>query len=250
MNFTASTPAGKTVKDFLEINQADSIDFIRWKLKIKDLEEFELVCNYGISKPNTNGFKNEQKVERKGTVAFKDGVLTLSHHDKTLSMLLLDRNIIHLLESNGTMMVGNGGWSYTLNSVTPVTATQLNLKRKDVGFADSIIFDGRTPCRGIEELTDNRTRAECYKKKWRIFLYKNDPASVSGTYKIGTVAARTGKWKLKEHSTGRPVYSLDLNNGNTLNLLQVDENIIYIMDSKGGIMVGDHDFSYSLNRKS
>jgi hypothetical protein len=249
MNFIASTPSNSMVRDFLDISQSDSIDFIRWKLKIKDDEKFEVVCTYGIAKANTNGFVNEQKVEWTGTASINDGVVTLNLKGKTLCMLLLNPNIMHLLYPNGTMMVGNGGWSYTLNSVTPLSATAFNLKAKNIGFTDSIVFDGRTPCRGIEELTDNRTRSECYKKKWRVSLYKDQAAAVSGTYKIGTVGARAGRWKLKEHVTGRPVYSLDLNNGNTLDLLQVDENIVYIMDRQGGLMIGDHDFSYSLNRK-
>jgi hypothetical protein len=249
MNYTASTPAGKTVRDFLNINQADSIDFIRWKLKIVDIKKFELFCSYGIAKANTNGFVNEQTVECKGTVALNDGVLTLSKPGKSLSMLLLNSNIIHVLENNGTMMVGNAGWSYTLNSTTPGTVTRFNFTANNIVFTDSIVFDGRTPCRGIEELTENRTRAECYKKKWRISLYKEHPMNGFGTYKIGTVGAKTGKWKMKENFTGRPIYSLDLNNGNTLDLLQADENIVYLMDGKGGLMVGDHDFSYSLNRR-
>ncbi len=165
MNFTSSTPAGKTVRNFLGINQGDSIDFIRWKLKIVDNEAFELFCSFGIGKPDTNGFINEHNIAFKGTVIFNDGVLTLSHKDKILGMLLLNRNIIHLLYNDGTMMVGNGGWSYTLNSITPIAVTAVNLKTKNISFIDSIVFDGRTPCRGIEELMYNKTRAACYKKK-------------------------------------------------------------------------------------
>lgn len=249
LHYTASTPANNEVRDFLGINRNDSIDFIRWKLDVVDMKAFELICTYGISKPNTNGFINEQKVEWKGIAAYDNGILTLSRQGKNLSLLLLNQNIGHLLDVTGNMMVGNGSWSYTLNALHPLVVTEYNFKAAKLTFTDSVVFDGRTPCRGMEELTDNITRAECYKKKWRVTLYKDKPGAVSGTYKIGTVAARTGTWKLKENSTGRPVYSLDLNNGNTLELLQVDKNILYIMDKKGGIMVGDHDFSYSLNRK-
>ena len=146
-------------------------------------------------------------------------------------------------------MVGNGGWSYTLNSIKQVATAEIKLKARDTGFKDSIVFEGRTPCRGIEELMYGTTRPECYKKKWLVRLYKNVDAK-SGTYKIGgTVPSATGKWKLKENPGGKTIYSLKLSNGNTLDLLQTDENIVYIMDAKGGLMVGDHDFSYSLNRR-
>ena len=249
MNYTASTPAGNEVRDFLGISQVDSMDFIRWKLKIIDGKEFNLSCTYGIGKPNTNGFIDEKKVERKGTANLKNDVLTLSRQDKVLSLLILNDNIIHILNKQGTMMVGNGGWSYTLNSVKKVPTSQINFKWQETGFRDSVSFEGRTPCRGIEELMYGTTRPECYKKKWLVRLYRNGDTK-SGTYKIGgTVPSKTGKWKLKENAGGKIIYSLDLNNGNTLDLLQTDENIVYIMDPKGGLMVGDHDFSYSLNRR-
>ena len=250
MNYTASTPAGHIVRDFLKINQLDSIDFIRWKLKIIDLKEFHLSCSYGISKPNTNGFMNEKKLSLEGAVNFSDGIFTLNNNGKLLSMQVLDNNIMHLLNKDGTMMVGNAGWSYTLNSINQVPALEVKLKTKNISFTDSIVFEGRTPCRGIEELMIGKTTSECYKKKWLVCLYKFDVTVGAGMYKIGSsVGAKTGRWKLKSSGTGKTVYSLDLNNGNTLDLLHTDKNIVYILDQKGGIMVGDHDFSYSLNRR-
>lgn len=249
MNFTASTPAGKTIRTFLGIDQRDSIDFIRWKLRVTDHKTFDLSCSYGMAKPNTNGFIGDKNVGIRGSVTVNDGTLTLSYEGKRLDMLVLNSNIMHLLYSDGTMMVGNGGWSYTLNTAGSPVSEGIALKAKSVTFIDSVVFDGRTPCKGIEELMMNKTRPECYKKKWRVTLYKDPSSPTSGTYKIGTVEARTGKWKMKIHSTGRPVYILDLNNGNTLNLYHADENIVYLMDRNDGLMIGDHDFSYSLNRK-
>lgn len=248
-NYTASTPAGHTVRDFLGINQADSIDFIRWRLKIADFKEFDLSCSYGIGKPNTNGFINEKKVALKGTVNFRDEILSLNNNGNSLSLQVLNHNIMHLLNEDGTMMVGNGGWSYTLNSINPVPTSEVKLTTKNSNFTDSIIFEGRTPCRGIEELMIGKTRPECYKKKWLVYLYKSNLTATSGTYKIGSTESRNGIWKLKKNEAGKTIYSLDLNNGNALDLLQADKNIVYIMDGKGGLMVGDHDFSYSLNRR-
>src|SRR5215210_1613895 len=57
VNYTGSTPAAEVIRSFLGIPLADSIDFIRWKLMIRD-NSYELQCNYGIGKPNTNGFYN------------------------------------------------------------------------------------------------------------------------------------------------------------------------------------------------
>jgi len=248
INYTASTPAGQTVRDFLGISRSDSIDFIRWHVTITDHKQFNLSCSYGISKPNTNGFIDLKKKELKGAVNFKERVFTLSTSGKKLSMLALNENILHVLNPDGSMMVGNGGWSYTLNAMTRVPASEVYLKQPVAAFKDSIVFEGRTPCKGIEEMMMGISRPECYKKKWLVYLYKSNPDATSGNYKIGSNGAYTGKWKLKE-SNGKTIYRLGLNNGRSLSLLQVDKNIIYLMDTKGELMVGNHDFSYSLNRR-
>src|SRR5829696_5189503 len=152
VNYTASTPAGPEVRNFLGISQADSIDFIRWHLKMVDQIEFVLACSYGISKPNTNGFIDEKKLALKGTVYFKDETLLLTHSGKSLLLQILNHNILHLLNKDGTMMVGNGGWSYTLNSTAPVPVSDISLRQAAIDFRDSIVFEGRTPCKGIEEM--------------------------------------------------------------------------------------------------
>jgi hypothetical protein len=248
MNYTGSTPAGATVRTFLGINAADSIDFIRWKLNLTDFREFTLACSYGISKPNTNGFIDEKKVALKGSAKLNNGVLSLQVTDRQLSMQVLNANIMHLLHQDGTMIVGNGGWSYTLNSVRQLPTSEIHIKTQEADFTDSIVFEGRTPCRGIEELMIGKTRPECYKKKWLLYLYKSSPTASSGTYKIS--GSKTGNWKLKTKNKEKVIYSLDLNNGNTLDLLRVDDSIVYILNGNGQLMVGDHDFSYSLNRRT
>ena len=43
---------------------------------------------------------------------------------------------------------------------------------------------------------------------------------------------------------------VDVIRNNKLDLLHADENIVYLLDGKGSIMVGDHDFSYSLNKRN
>ena len=249
VSYTASTPAGKQIRNFLGINQSDSIDFIRWHLKVIDAKQFTLSCSYGLSKPNTNGFVHEKKIAFSGTINRKDDVISLNHDGKKQGLQILNDNVLHLLNNDGTLMAGNGGWSYTLNAMTQVATQKVNLKTQAVSFKDSILFEGRTPCKGIEEMMLGKTRPECYKKKWLVYLYKNAPTS--GTYRIGSTAgAYKGKWKLKEDAAGKTVYTLELNNGRTLNLLHVDNNIVYLMNPKGELMVGDHDFSYSLNRRT
>src|SRR5687767_14552277 len=96
-NYTASTPADKNVRNFLGINLKDSIDFIRWNLKLTDDSEFKLSCSYGIGKPNTNGFIDEKKVEIKGVLAKQGNVYMFSAGGKSLSFVELNQNLLHIL---------------------------------------------------------------------------------------------------------------------------------------------------------
>ena len=55
--YTGSTPADTVIRSFLGIPLSDSVDFIRWKLILRD-NRYQLQGNYGIGKANTNGFIN------------------------------------------------------------------------------------------------------------------------------------------------------------------------------------------------
>ena len=249
MNYTASTPANNTVRQFLGIDLKDSIDFIRWNLKITDRKEFNLSCSYGIGKPNTNGFIHEKKVQLKGTVSDDGTILRLNANNRSLSCHILNQNLLHILNEDKTMMIGTGGWGYTLNSLQEISTTEVNLKQKNTGFHDSVVFIGRTPCKHAAQMLYNEKRPQCYKMKWLMHLEKDSPSASSGNYRLGSRGTIKGKWKMKENPNGWTIYQLDLNNGNKLEFLQVDENVIYIMDAEGGLLVGDHDFSYSLSKR-
>ena len=251
ISYTASTPAGRTVRDFLGINQADSIDFIRWQLKIVDGKEFALSCSYGISKPNTNGFIDEKKLVLKGNANSKDGTLTLNKAGKLLSMQVLNDNIMHLLNQDGSLMIGNGGWSYTLNNFTPATDAAINFKSPRSTFKDSMALEGRSPC-GVPGIIPEGV--QCYKLKWYVVLYTGDANNKSGMYKIlGTPwrkqGGKTGKWTVITAKDGHIIFRLDKDDGSALlNLLQLDNNIFVFTDASDKLLVGNEDFSYTLNR--
>src|SRR5687767_4860824 len=102
--FTGSTPAGREVRSFLGMPLSDSVDFIRWKIVINDIR-FSLQCNYGIGKPNTNGFYHggkktsiEGKVERKGNHH------RLLYRDSFLDLYELNENLLHVGNGGGIML--------------------------------------------------------------------------------------------------------------------------------------------------
>jgi len=251
--FTGSTPGGSVIKNFLGIPIDDSIDFIRWKLVLKD-DDYHIHCNYGIGKNNSNGFINGgKKIELKGTFKKDKNYYQLQNGDKILLVAELNPDLLHLSDENNTLLVGNGGWSYTLNSTTASLSDQVNFTALAGVLKDSMDFEGRTPC-NIPGIIPPGT--ECYKLKWHIIFYADARKNEPGTYKLfGTpwrqAGGRTGHWKIINGKNGRITYQLNDDTGKGfLYLLKIDENIVAFTDADGKLLVGDEDFSYTLNRKT
>jgi len=249
--YTGSTPAHAVVRSFLGIPLTDSIDFIRWELVLMD-NQYQLQCNYGIGKPNTNGFiKGGWQVELSGKFKKESNYYQLQHQGKTLNIVALNNNLLHLLNTDKTLLVGNGGWSYTLNNMSPSPTDEINIGTKQTAWKDSIDFEGRTPC-NVPGIIPART--PCYKLKWHIVFYAGNEKSKTGQYKVlGTQwrkeGGRTGNWEINSGKNGRIIYQLNDDKGNGfLYLLQLDEHILVFTDKEGKLLVGDHDFSYTLNR--
>ena len=250
-NYTASTPAGSLVRTFLGISLTDSIDFIRWKLSLTDLT-YTLECTYGIGKPNTNGFYDPKSVKLSGTVKRDNttNTYTLQNGNTTLKLAELNANLLHIL-SNNSLAIGNGGWSYALNNITPAANNKSLLTSKQIVIKDSMAFEGRTPC-GVPNLNKG---SECYKLKWYLVLYGHPGTNEPTTYRVlgtgfRTEGGRRSTWKIINNNDGRIVYQLNDENGKPfLHLLKLDEGILIFTDTKGNLLVGDHDFSYTLNRK-
>lgn len=249
--FTGSTPAAPLVRSFLGISMADSIDFIRWKLVLED-GRYRLSCRYGIGQPNTNGFINGgAKIDLAGTCTKKGARYELTNGSNALTLVDLNGDLLHLLDTDKTLLVGNGGWSYTLNRTDPSGHPYTGQPASPFAFTDSVVFVGRTPC-GIPGLARNYTT--CYKLKWKLTLYADGKSRLSGRYKVlGTAwrqqGSKTGTWQQMGTTNGNTVYRLNDENGKLfLSLLQPDENILLFTDAQGRLLVGDEDFSYTLNK--
>jgi len=98
-------------------------------------------------------------------------------------------------------------------------------------------------------------REECYKIKWWIIFYADSATHEPNTYKLfGTnwrkEGSKTGSWKMITEKDGRTIYQMNNDNGSPfLRLLKLDEQILMFTDANGKLPVGDHDFSYTLNKK-
>ena len=250
-NYTASTPAAPLVRTFLGISLADSIDFIRWKLSLTD-KKYSLECSYGIGKPNTNGFYDEKKVVLSGIVKRENNNYILENGNHVLKLVELNANLLHIVNNDNTLLKGGGGWSYALNNMAPSASNQFNMITKQhIVFKDSIAFEGRTPC-GVPYIIEPGKL--CYKLKWYLVLYsnKNEPATyrMLGTPYRRDEGGKRGNWKITSGKDGRVIYQLnDENEKPFIYLLQLDQGVLIFTDANGNLLVGDLDFSYTLNRR-
>ena len=249
--YTASTPAAPVVRSFLGIPLTDSIDFIRWKLTFTD-HTYSVECNYGIGKPNTNGFyDNGKKVAFTGNLKKENNTYTLQNGKHGLKLIELNDNLLHILNDNNTLLIGGDGWSYALNSLTPILTDQLNLVSKKSELKDSMAFQGRTPC-GVPDIPKS---PQCYKLKWYIVLYAHGEKGQQGAYKILATSWRKnggtrGSWKINTGKDGRIIYELYDDQGKPfIHLLKLDDGVLIFTDEKGNLLVGNLDFSYTLNRQ-
>jgi len=98
--FTASTPANTVVRSFLGIALNDSVDFIRWKLVLQD-HSYHLQCNYGIGKPNTNGFfDGGKKIEFNGPFIKRGIYYQLQYGKRSLTTVQLNENLLHIADED------------------------------------------------------------------------------------------------------------------------------------------------------
>lgn len=251
-NYTASTPADPLVRTFLGISLTDSIDFIRWKLSLAD-KKYSLECSYGIGKPNTNGFYDEKKVVLSGIVKRENNSYVLENGSHVLKLAELNINLLHIVNNDNSLLKGGGGWSYALNNMSPLATNQFNvITKQQIFLKDSIAFEGRTPC-GVPHIIE--PGKECYKLKWYLVLYsnkKNEPTTyrISGTPYRLEHGGKKGNWKIIGGKEGRIIYELnDENEKPFIYLLQLDQGVLIFTDANGNLLVGDHDFSYTLNRR-
>jgi hypothetical protein len=246
--FIASTPADDSIKSIFRIPIDKKIDFIRWSLTLSAGGSFNLDINYGEGQPNTNGFKGGgEKLSFSGTYAVSNNIYELKsgNFSAQISLIKLNENLFHLLTSDGKLMVGNGGWSYTLTrkdadvKYSPITWKSPLAQE----IAQEVIYDGRTPCADFPEQSAN-----CYKLKWRLTLFRdkqtNEPTVYALRGSLYNHETRQGKWTIKRDGE-TVIYQLD----NSFSFLVGDENVLFFLDRRNQLLTGNSDFSFTLNRK-
>lgn len=249
-DYTGSTPAHLTVRSFLGINLKDSIDFIRWNLRITE-NKFELRCNYGLCEPGTPGFRNGgSHVTLNGNLTKENQVYTLQLPNRVLKILMLNTNLIHITESDGTPMIGNSGWSYTLNNEQPDKTLNSIIPSTGMSVTDSLVFVGRTPCMPQNFMARSE---QCEKVKWLITFYGPAAGGYPSKFKIRSTykhpQPRYGACAIIKNEKGELLLNLELPDVH-LYLKPVSPDVLVFTDKNGIPLVGDKDFGFTLNTKN
>lgn len=254
--FVSSTPGDDAVKAIFRIPTEKKIDFIRWNLALNQDETFMLNINFGEGQPNTNGFKGGGETRYfSGRYAVSNNIYELKSENFSapLSLIKLNENLFHLLTADGKLMIGNGGWSYTLSKKSAENSGSLWKSVLPNQTSQETVFDGRTPCLEIARNYNLPVTNECLKIKWRLTLFRdavtNEPSKFSLRWVQYSPNLIEGNWTIKRNSDS-VIYQLALNqNGETLSFLFGDENVLFFLNKQNQLLTGNSDFSFTLNRK-
>jgi hypothetical protein len=278
--FVGSSPGGESISPLLHI-PADLEPPIQWKLTLyQDPKSqvpagYKLRCDYTAASSKASAKRGTQsRLEKEGTWRLAKGTkvnpdAVAYELDGLLSLFKVDENILHVLNPDRGLMVGNGGWSFTLNRATaaekpepppPANAPEVSYTLSPLATGPAVygVFEGRSPCVGIARELEIGLDLHRMKAKWRVTLYQNPETKVPTTYKVeGTLhkrSAREGSWAIIHGMEADPtaiVYRLEpAKEEEALFLLKGDDNVLFFLDQKRKPLVGHADFSYTLNRRA
>lgn len=270
--FSGTTPCAEFVRPKLQIPTGENCDRIKWRLSVYDSGKYELTREWGFHVDNrtyllkgTSNFAGAWKIG-KGRTGDPNGVVIQIDPDRpnSIGFALIDQNILHLLEPNRNLAVGDSGASYTLSgnqrsSALPKGSSGLSVDTDATAEAN---FSGRSPCREIAKEMNHAAGPDCLKLKWSIDLSRDPQTLAPTTYRLrgtlyrhearGTERIREGKWKVIKGTKWDPnaiVYRLDaFETDGPIFLLKADRNILFFLANDRGLLVGNEDFSYTLNR--
>ena len=282
--FEGITPCSSLTRPLPQIPADTHCELMTWKIALyQDSASgtpttYTLESAYGVSQANTTSpagggtpivMEGNWEIA-KGTKTDPEAeVIRLHSQDSqvAVSFVKMSENILHILNSDGTLMVGNAAWSYTLNRTDnrapdpidePVSAgpeaTRPPIPTTPPGSSILGVFEGRLPCHEVAyDVLNVAPFPGCLKLKSRLTLYVDQTTGAPSSYMyMGTSTIREGTWTILEGKEGDPgavVYQLHLGDSQEpVSFLRADENHLFTLDRDLKLLVGNALFSYTLSR--
>lgn len=284
--FAGMTPCSVQAKLLFQIPARTDCEQMIWHLVLYQDPQtgvpatFSLKTSYGLSKQGTNDLiDGGTSISMEGNWRLAAGtkndpeaaIYQIDPDDPqtTISFLRVNEDLIHVLDREQAMLVGNGAWSYTLNRMghespaqaydrpwwSPDPPTRPPQPPMPDGSSIFGVFDGRTPCHQVALDFTGTATSDCLKIKWRLSLYQDSATGEPGRYLyMGTSAYREGSWRIVHDLDldGDPdavIYELQPDGDpQSFYFLQVDDNHLFLMDNAMNLLVGNEFFSYTLSR--
>jgi hypothetical protein len=265
--FSGTSPCDDFVKPFLRIPTGEKCDRIKWQLTLQEdpishaPTTYKLTREFGYHVDNrtyqskgTTTFEGTWKVAKGGNVFQLD-----ADRPHSFAFLQLDQNILHPLDAKNNLLAGNSAHSYTLNREELITKqSELRVHQvnhtPETNLTTAVTFTGRTPCRELAQEIKTTVTSDCAKLKWSLTLYRDPKTLAPTTYQLRSTLTehqpREGKWKVVR-GPNTIVYEIDGGAlGAPLFLLKGDDGVLFFVTSDGSFLIGNGDFSYTLNRVS
>jgi hypothetical protein len=286
--YVGTTPCGEPVGKLWGLDAGLPCEAMKWTLTLRwnqdtgEPDTYGLVCTYGRPEQGTNALSSGWKtLERNGAWALVDGtaadprapVYELSPGAPgSVCLQAISPSVLHLLDAEGRLMLGDAAWSFTLNGTAragenvageqppkslpasprfPVREGTSDPQAK----APAVSFVGRSPCLDEVGRTAYGVEGDCRKLKWDLTLHRDPETLAPRTFRLKGTLFRArdaeGRWRETKGTLLDPeaeVYELTPEAGGPeLAFLQLGD-LLYFLDDNRTPMIGTADFSYTLNR--
>jgi hypothetical protein len=280
--FEGTTACSALTRPLPQIPEDTDCELMIWKIMLyQDAATgtpttYTLESTYGPSQPNSLGpagggtpisMEGNWSIV-KGTKADPDAEVYQLHAEDSqvaVSFVKMSDDILHVLNLDQTLMLGNAAWSYTLNRTDnrppidmdgPVSSgpetTRPPIPAMPAGSSVLGVFEGRSPCHEIVfEMLQLTPYPNCLKIKSQLSLYQETGAP--STYMLmGTSTIQEGTWTILQGTKDDPdavVYQIYLDNSQEpVSFLKADDNHLFLLDRDLNLVVGNALFSYTLSR--
>jgi hypothetical protein len=282
--FEGTTACSALTRPLPQIPEDTDCELMIWKIMFyQDAATgtpttYTLESTYGPSQPNSLGpAGGGTAISMEGTWSIVKGTKTdadaevyqLHSEDSqvAVSFVKMSDDILHVLNHDQTLMLGNAAWSYTLNRTDnrppidmdgPVgsgpEATRPPIPAMPAGSSVLGVFEGRSPCHEIVfEMLQLTPYPNCLKIKSQLSLYQDQKTGAPSTYMLmGTSSIQEGTWMILEGTKDDPhavVYQIHLEQSKEpVSFLKADDNHLFLLDQDLNLVVGNALFSYTLSR--